>query len=266
VLNHYRLIATDVDDTLFGAECVVSPRTRAAIAAALQRGVIVTLVTGRSFPTVHAIARDLSLTAPVVIYNGAVCRLEDGQMLFHQPIPVPLARALIAELHARGVSPVLFAGTALYSDAPIPPQIAPRSGVQGMTQHILRDGIEHLEIAPEKIVVILPTEVVADLQAALAELGGHQIRIIHTYPMLLEVVHSSCMKSRSLEWLARHLGILRKQVMAVSDGDGDADMLAWAGLGVAMGNAPPTARAASDYVTDSVENDGLAKAIEHFVL
>jgi len=262
-----RLIATDIDDTLFGADCVISPRTRAAIAAALQRGVSVTLVTGRTFPTVQTIACELNLTAPVIVCSGAaICRPTDGHRLYQQPLPAALARTLVVALRTRGVSPVLFAGTTLYSDAPVLPNIAPRSGVLGMTQQILGDAIERVDIAPDKIVSLVPPTTVAEIQAMLYALGGQQIRFIHTYPTLLEVTHASCTKSRALEWLTHYLNIPREQVMAVSDSDGDADMLAWAGFGVAMGNAARAARAASAYVTDSVEADGLAKAIERFVL
>ena len=263
----YRLIATDIDETLFGSDCIISPRTRAAIATAMQRGVIVTLVTGRSFPTVHTIARELNLNAPVIIYNGAaICRLSDGQPLFHQPIPSPIARELIAYARARGVSPVAFAGTALYSDVPIPLQIAPRSGVLGMTQHILGNGGAHPDDAPEKISVIVPSEIAAALSEELRAQWSRQVCVIQTSPTLLEMVHHTCAKSRGLAWLGRYLGISRDQVMAIGDGEADADMLAWAGLGVAMGNATPSARAASDYVTATVENAGLAQAIERFVI
>jgi hypothetical protein len=54
--------------------------------------------------------------------------------------------------------------------------------------------------------------------------------------------------------------------MAIGDGDNDMDMIQWAGMGVAMGNAPASVRAVSDYVADSVEVDGLAKVIERFIL
>jgi hydroxymethylpyrimidine pyrophosphatase-like HAD family hydrolase len=55
-------------------------------------------------------------------------------------------------------------------------------------------------------------------------------------------------------------------VLAVGDNDNDAPMLAWAGVGVALDNASPAARAAADWIAPSVEADGAAAALEHYGL
>ena len=67
----YRLIATDIDETPFGSDCIISPRTRAAIPTAMQPGVIVTLVTGRSFPPSIRL-RVSWVNAPVIICGAAI--------------------------------------------------------------------------------------------------------------------------------------------------------------------------------------------------
>jgi len=66
--------------------------------------------------------------------------------------------------------------------------------------------------------------------------------------------------------LAAHLGIKREETMAIGDNDNDAEMLAWAGLSVAMGNATPKTKAAADYIAPSISEDGAAEAIERFIL
>jgi hypothetical protein len=73
-------------------------------------------------------------------------------------------------------------------------------------------------------------------------------------------------KSEALSWLAERGGIAREEVMAVGDGSNDADMLSWAGLGVAMGNGTPEAQAAADVIVPPFDQDGLAWAIEQYAL
>lgn len=62
----------------------------------------------------------------------------------------------------------------------------------------------------------------------------------------------------------KHYGITREQTMAFGDGGNDTDMLAYAGIGVAMGNATDEPKAAADYVADDVDHDGVLHALLHF--
>jgi len=69
-----------------------------------------------------------------------------------------------------------------------------------------------------------------------------------------------------LAWLAEHLSVPQSQVMAVGDQDNDAPMVAWAGLGVAMGNGSVPCKAAADWIAPPISKDGAAAAIERFAL
>ena len=73
-------------------------------------------------------------------------------------------------------------------------------------------------------------------------------------------------KSAGIRKYLEEQGFDRAEVMAFGDGENDIDMLRFAGIGVAMGNACDAVKAAADYVTDTVDNDGIAKALRHFGL
>jgi hydroxymethylpyrimidine pyrophosphatase-like HAD family hydrolase len=73
-------------------------------------------------------------------------------------------------------------------------------------------------------------------------------------------------KGRGLAWLADHLRIEQSEVLAIGDSDADVPMIEWAGIGVAMGNGSPDAKAAADWVAPTLENNGAAAAIERFCL
>ena len=82
----------------------------------------------------------------------------------------------------------------------------------------------------------------------------------------IEIYVPGISKQVGIEYVARRLGVKQEETMAVGDHLNDIEMLRWAGVGVAMGNALPEVCAAADYVTSSFQKDGVARAIERFVL
>jgi hydroxymethylpyrimidine pyrophosphatase-like HAD family hydrolase len=96
--------------------------------------------------------------------------------------------------------------------------------------------------------------------------AGVTLTVVASHPILIEGLPHGLTKAVGLGWLAEHLGLTPAEVLAVGDNDNDAPMLDWAGVGVAMGDASPLARAAADWVAPSVEADGAAVAIEKYVL
>jgi HAD superfamily hydrolase (TIGR01484 family) len=106
---------------------------------------------------------------------------------------------------------------------------------------------------------------VGELRDRLGE-AGVTLTVVASHPILIEGLPPGLNKAVGLGWLAEHLGVPRAAVLAVGDNDNDAPMLAWAGLGVAMGQASPEARAAADWIAPTVEADGAAVALEKFVL
>ena len=91
-----------------------------------------------------------------------------------------------------------------------------------------------------------------------------QMTVTSAYPYNLEVNVPEATKGIGLLKLAELLGLQREQVIAFGDGENDISMLQYAGIGVAMGNATPACKAAADFITRTVDEDGVAFACEHF--
>ena len=98
-----------------------------------------------------------------------------------------------------------------------------------------------------------------------ARFDGH-LDIVRSHRLFVEGNPRGVSKGSALAWLAQRLGIPRERVLAVGDNDNDRSMIEWAGVGVAMGNSPPTLQAIADWVAPSVEGDGVAAALDRFVL
>ncbi|MBE0467576.1 MAG: HAD-IIB family hydrolase, partial [Candidatus Desulforudis sp.] len=98
-MPEYRLVAVDLDDTLLDSALEVSPRTVRALVRAREKGVVVTLATGRMFRSAAPIARRLGIDAPIITYQGALVKHPStGAELLHRALPNEIARNIIARL------------------------------------------------------------------------------------------------------------------------------------------------------------------------
>ncbi|WP_169171151.1 Cof-type HAD-IIB family hydrolase [Bifidobacterium oedipodis] len=103
-------------------------------------------------------------------------------------------------------------------------------------------------------------------EAAEAELVGlcRNVAGVRWHPDFTDLIPADGGKPRGIQRFMKRFGITREQTMAFGDGGNDTDMLAFAGIGVAMGNASDAPKAAADYVTDSVDDNGVLNALTHF--
>jgi Cof subfamily protein (haloacid dehalogenase superfamily) len=104
------------------------------------------------------------------------------------------------------------------------------------------------------------------VEKKLQEQFAGKLSVMRSKPFFLEFTEEGVTKGTSLNHLIGQLGITREEVIAIGDSYNDLAMIEFAGLGVAMGNAPDDIKEKADYVTDTNMNDGVAKVVEKFVL
>ncbi|GFH26796.1 uncharacterized protein HaLaN_25008, partial [Haematococcus lacustris] len=98
------------------------------------------------------------------------------------------------------------------------------------------------------------------------QLQGTQAKTMQAVPNMLEIVPQSVNKWAGMKRLLQHLRVTPAELLAVGDGDNDLELITGAGVGVAMGNATPRVKAAADAHVASNDDDGVAQALEQFVL
>ena len=266
-----RLIALDIDGTLIGDDLVVGPRTRAAIRAAMDQDVAVSLVTGRMVSSAMQFARDLGLTAPVVGYQGGLIRsmpeMEGrlGKLLRHSPLTADVARDVIEWTRAHGLDPHVnhLERFILRADDP---KAEDYSIFMGHRAELVPDLVAAIQHPVTKVLAVgeppLPNEMAPLAKAAFA--GRADVTISH--PRFLEFVAPGVSKGRAVRWLARRLRIPLGATMAIGDQWNDLEMLAEVGHGAAMPSAPAEVRSAARYVAPPLEDEGAAQVIEQLVL
>jgi Cof subfamily protein (haloacid dehalogenase superfamily) len=266
-----RLVALDLDHTLVGPDLILRPRVKEAVARTLARGVAVTIATGRGAGITGRYAAELGLSAPIICFQGGLVYDYRARRVLHEVRLDPAVIPIVSQMAERHGWNLQFETTTM--------SYLPR--VSGHPQELLDllrlagwrrvdNFATDLPETPYKFILTVGDHgqrdvLAAELSAGLAE-AGLNLTVVPSHPILVEGIPAGLSKATGLAWLADYLGIAREAVLAVGDNDNDAAMLAWAGVGVAMGNSSPAALAAAAWVAPSVAEDGAAAALEKYVL
>jgi Cof subfamily protein (haloacid dehalogenase superfamily) len=265
----YKLLALDLDGTTLGPGLEIQPVVSDAIAAAQAQGVRVTLATGRMFASTRPYAKQLNIHDPLICYQGALIRDPiTGEVYQHVVTPGDLAAEAIGMLLERDIFLLAYIDERLCV-AEQRPELD-----QYLQWH--PEGIEVVidpelaalarEQPPTKLLFVADPPIVEREIARLAAHFAGRLSAVRSHALFGELTALGISKGAALATLAARLGIPREQVVAIGDHENDLPMIEWAGLGLAMGNAIPAARALADAVIPPVEEAGVAWAIEHYIL
>ncbi|WAT00627.1 sugar-phosphatase [Rouxiella chamberiensis] len=265
------LIAIDMDGTLLNPQHEVTPAVKNALAAAVKQGVQVVLATGRPFIGIKRYLQELDLEQAgcyCISNNGAlVHNAEDGSIFAETTLAFndflyfeSLARLL-------GVSFQALTYTDLYTaNQDISPYTIHEAYITGIPLHYRSVEQMDREMRFPKVMMIDHPEKLDHAITQIPHDAKERYTIMKSSPYYLEILHKSVNKGQGVKKLAEKLGIARESIMTLGDQENDIAMLEYAGLGVAMGNALDSVKAVSQFVTKTNSEDGVAFAIDKFVL
>jgi Cof subfamily protein (haloacid dehalogenase superfamily) len=268
----YAVLALDLDGTLLDPARQITRRSRDAICLARERGVTVLLASARPPRSMRGFHQELELDTPLIAYNGALVWDEaQGAPLLHTAILPEAARALIAFLRQRSpaLNLSLECGNRWYIDALTEEVrrsideygVDPPHGV-GCLEQVLAGETE----AISKVLFRGGDGEAAGLAKMLPQEIARGLEITTSGDWFCEVMAAGATKAAAIEWTARELGLDPRATMAIGDSPNDIPMLQAAALGIAMGNAPRVVMEAADAITASNIEEGVARAIERFLL
>lgn len=282
----YRLLVSDIDGTLVGKDRLITPETRATIRRLLDQGHYVALATGRPAFSAVRFADDLGLRGPSIIHNGAqLVWYPEKTILWEAALSWDVALPILHLMGEVGISPVMFWQEEVYVQ-----RIDADSGYyldhDSVTAHETGDivGFAQQEaarspgsgdgaatrgaIGPTKILGVgdIPRFEAFMARARQEAPWLHEVTIVQTTPRFLEVMQKGVSKGAALRRLAEILGVPIESTVALGDGPNDVEMLATAGLGIAVGGAHPSAQAAADLAVPYGPGEAVRVAIEEFFL
>jgi Cof subfamily protein (haloacid dehalogenase superfamily) len=254
-----KVVALDLDGTILPPGLELTELTIHTLEAARRAGVRILIATGRMHCSALPYARRLGLSEALVSYQGALIKhITTGETLYHRPIPLDLALEVLGPLEAEGHSLNVYVDDELYvrdwTD-----DVRRYQRISRVPVHAVGTLSRYLTVPTTKIVVTGDPLMLDELVERLQEAFGDRLYVAKSLPFFLEIASPEVSKSSALALLGRRYGFAPADVVAFGDSFNDTDMLRWAGLGVAMGNAPEPVRAAADAVCAAVDEDGVAR-------
>ena len=252
----------------------ISERVRWAVASASALGVQVTLATGRSFQSTLPYAQALEIHLPLICYQGGLVQdVGTGETLYLASLAPELVEESIDLSQAHGWQLILYMRDEVL--------LTERRHSAEAYHHLLGPTVRqvpdfraaiparqagNLDGGPLKLTFMAAEAEIAAIEAEMARRFAGRMEILRSHPNFVEGIPPGVSKKNALVRVAGYLRIPRREVMAIGDQDNDAAMVAWAGLGVTMGNGSPRCRDVADWIAPAIEQDGAAVAIEHFLL
>lgn len=272
------VLALDIDGTLLNSHKEISTRNRSAIDAARAGGVRLALVTGRRYPAARKIADQLGGDPALILHNGGLV-VDAAKPIRVRPLKRDSAMKVVAFAKRLGADPVVHFGHRgeglLYVETASPSHTL-------LAYYLSRSHpdvrvVESLETAiagePEEPLEVMFGGAMGEMSALARaiEAQSFEVSALRTvYPRedlsLIDVVGPTVDKSEALRFLCDRWGIAVQRVLAVGDNWNDRAMLQMAGVGCVMGNADPELRSLGLTLVPGNDEDGVANAIERFVL
>ncbi len=262
-----KLVAFDVDGTLVGRDLTISQNVRDAIARMQAAGIAGSLVTGRMYRATLPFARELGFDAPLICYQGAaIIDPASDEVLAHRALENQLVLELVSFAERDRMHLQLYRNDEYYCEARN--QYSELYASLSMTEPIVVPSLrEAFAYSPAtKGVVIADEPVAARYARRLAEAFNGRANVTRSLPEFVEVLDPGADKGEALRFVVQHLGIDIEQTVAIGDSWNDAPLLRAAGLSIAMGSSPPEVKAICDRVVEDLAHDGVAEAIEKYVL
>ena len=266
-----KLIALDLDETTLDRQSRLSPGNRAALEAAISMGIQIVIASGRSLDTLPQEMTHFPGIRYAICGNGAmVYDLAAQRILVQHFLPAGTARAVLWLSQGEFLTYEGFVDGCAYAQSDYvnrPTDYLCGENSAAYIQATRRPVpdiaaflVEHETRLDSLDIVVGNLQVKETMMQRLKNLSG--VYITSSVPHLIEISNEACGKHRGLAFLAEHLGIPREAVCAFGNADNDADMLKWAGMGIAVANGSPACRAAADVITADYLEDGVAQAFD----
>lgn len=265
-----RLIAADLDGTLLDSRGSLTEDTIQALLAASKAGLHTTVATGRSLTAIPECVLKLGCIEYAITSNGAsIYRISDKERVYGNDMPQTLVEAVagIFALYSYPIEVFIQGQAYTTADYYTCPQVFGVSGqsaayVKATRQpvddiyHFIRQNKGRIEAMD---MVIDDMALKAQIRSRLEQLDN--IYVTTSAAHYIECGHADSSKAHALGVLISRLCIDRDEVMAFGDGENDLEMLEYAGIGVAMGNACARLKDAADLSADSNDRNGVAKMV-----
>ncbi len=271
----YKLICIDMDGTLLSDKKTVSERNLRAIRLANEKGVRIAVCTGRIFTSAEYFSNLLGVKSPVIAANGAYIREKDrDDVVYNATIGAKKCKKLLSVFKRFDIYPHFYTNDKIFTENSIyssrfyeeaNKKLSKDKQIKVVTVKDWDEVFKKYETEIFKgIGVNADLEKIRKAKISLRDMN--EFEVVSSHFDNFEVTNKGVTKGNAVKILANYYEIKSEQVICIGDSENDLSMIKYAGLGIAMGNADESVKEAAKYITDTNNCDGVAKAIEKFVL
>lgn len=269
-MEKIKLLALDLDGTLTNSKKEVSEKNKDYIRKAQDKGIRIILASGRPVIGIKGIADTLDLWRQggyILAYNGGqIIDCRTGKDMVKQTIPLKYVHEICDVINKYDVFPLTYDETAVICENDTDKYVQKEAYNNGIKVRKVKS-LEHEVSEPVvKFMVVGEPEELKKAYGYLENIFGGILNVFFSEPYFLEITPMGIEKASALEKLTRLLYMDKNNLMACGDGLNDIPMLQFAGLSVAMGNAYDETKKYADFISKSNEEDGVAFAIEKYIL
>lgn len=261
----YKAVFIDVDGTLIKNDHSVSEATKDIIQKLKGKNIHVILVSARPLSAIEPIAAKVGLlNSPLASLNGAYIAF-GGNIIFDSVINSSIAKILHQQVQKFNATVIYYQQDLWFSQTKdyytdyeqkitsVPIIIQPFKDTLKLWRN--------MKTGPNKALMIADEVVINSIHKDIKQNLKEELNMFASKPTYLEVINKKASKLNTVRFLMNRFNIKKKEIIAIGDNFNDKDMIEYAGLGIAMGNAPHEVKAVADYVTDTNNNDGVFKAL-----
>lgn len=273
----YKLICIDVDGTLLNSKHKITNQTKAVLQQAHQQGAHIVICTGRMYTDAEYFSGLIGVKSPVIASNGAFIKDKDtDKVIFKDVLGQELSLHLLEIFQKHNVVPYFctpdkfYYGTILFKLFYIVTRLLGKRS-NSIDLEYISSWQEWEKVVKAEGNNIVKCEIIYRNNASVENLQKElrcieQFEVVNSAKHNIEITRKGVSKGKAVAMLAAMYNLKREEIVAIGDSENDVSMIEYAGLGIAMGNALESVKQKADYVTDSNDNEGVAKAINWFVL
>lgn len=256
-----RLVCFDVDHTLLTDKQELTQKTKQTIYELQARGIKVIVATGKNLAAVQPIVDELGMDDPLILVNGCLVQYRNGREVLRKELRPDLARGVLELGDKQRMDMMLYfaddtvvkAGGAFNSaldkyGGPAPRVVSKWEELGDKLEHILKIVFIHSD----------DHRYLEEMDAILRDEIPEGIDLCFSLPILLEIHPAGVSKGAALRKVAQMLDIPMASIITFGDANNDLEMIQYAGVGVALGNATPALKSAANYVIPSNNEEGPA--------
>lgn len=278
----YKLVCIDIDGTLLNSKHKVSDFNKKALKKAYESGVLIVITTGRIYINAAYYSKLIGVKSPVIAANGAIIKdTSTNEFLCKCIIPKEINKSILEICNKYKVNPRFHTSKEIYDGKNsfnfmnllcyYGLILKVKSKQHRVVMHHIRFYNQWGEILNTQKNEIIKCEIysfnIKKIRNVREELKKiHTIGVVGSGKYGLEITNNNISKGSAVKYLAELYKIKKEEVMAIGDNENDIEMIQYAGLGVAMGNALEIVKKKANYVTTSNDDDGVAKVINKFIL